>query len=196
MAETLSIRRTLILGLGTTGKEVAEAVAEHLTWQFGGHEKATWVRMLVLETEQPDSPLGDRVLRGGISREEYAPYLNSPRTAGATFDFFDWQDGQSLRAIDNPSAGAGNLRMLGRLCLFHPPTYERLRRRVMSDLSELKQLTPQTVADRLGRADLNVDIHTDTVVYVIGTLCGGTCSGGCADLGYLLKEWYGEGIDT
>ena len=100
MAETLSIRRTLILGLGTTGKEVAEAVAEHLTWQFGGFEKATWVRMLVLETEQPDSPLGDRVLRGGISREEYAPYLNSPRTAGATFDFFDWQDGQSLRAID------------------------------------------------------------------------------------------------
>ncbi len=195
MSETLSIRRTLILGLGTTGKEVAEAVAEHLTWQFGGHEKAAWVRMLVLETEQPVSPLGDRVLRGGISREEYAPYLNAPRTAGAAFDFFDWQDGQSLRAIDNPSAGAGNLRMLGRLCLFHPQTYDLLRRRVMRDLSDLRQLTPQSVADSLGRADLNIDIHTDVVVYVVGTLCGGTCSGGAADMGYLLKEWNGEGID-
>ncbi len=201
MAETLSIRRTLILGLGTTGKEVAEAVAEHLTWQFGGFEKAAWVRLLVLETEQPVSPLGDRVLRGGISREEYAPYLNAPRTAGAEFDFYNWQDGQSLKAIDNPSAGAGNLRMLGRLCLFHSSTssesstYDRLKRRAMADLSALKQLTPQTVADQLGRGELKVDIHTDTVVYVVGTLCGGTCSGGAADMGYLLREWYGDGID-
>ena len=85
MSDTLSIRKTLILGLGTTGKEVAEAVAEHLTWQFGGFEKAAWVRLLVLETEQPTSLLGDRVLRGGISREEYASYLNAPRTAGAAF---------------------------------------------------------------------------------------------------------------
>ncbi len=201
MAETLSIRRTFILGLGTTGKEVAEAVAEHLTWQFGGFEKASWVRLLVVETEQPDSPLGDRIIRAGISREEYAPYLNAPRTAGAEFDFYNWQDGQSLRAIDNPSAGAGNLRMLGRLCVFHSSTssesatYDRLKRRSMAELSALKQLTPQSVADQLGRSDLKVDIHTDTVVYVVGTLCGGTCSGACADMGYLLREWYGDGID-
>jgi hypothetical protein len=201
MSDTLSIRKTLILGLGTTGKEVAEAVAEHLTWQFGGFEKAAWVRLLVLETEQPVSPLGDRVLRGGISREEYAAYLNAPRTAGAAFDFFQWQDAQSLKSIDNPSAGAGNLRMLGRLCLFHSSTsseastYDRLKRRVMSDISALNQLTKQTVADQLGRPDLNVDLHADTVVYVVGTLCGGTCSGGAADMGYLLREWVGHGID-
>jgi Tubulin like len=201
VAETLSIRRTFILGLGTTGKEVAEAVAEHLNWQFGSFEKASWVRLLVVETEQPNSPLGDRVLRAGISREEYAPYLNAPRTAGAEFDFYNWQDGQSLRAIDNPSAGAGNLRMLGRLCVFHSSTnsesatYDRLKRRSMAELSALKQLTPQLVADQLGRSDLKVDIHTDTVVYVVGTLCGGTCSGACADMGYLLREWYGDGID-
>ncbi|MCW3096380.1 MAG: hypothetical protein JWL77_1998 [Chthonomonadaceae bacterium] len=201
MSDTLSIRKTLILGLGTTGKEVAEAVAEHLTWQFGGFEKAAWVRLLVLETEQPTSLLGDRVLRGGISREEYAAYLNAPRTAGAPFDFFQWQDAQSLKAIDNPSAGAGNLRMLGRLCLFHSSTsseastYDRLKRRVIGDISALNQLTKQTVADQLGRPDLNVDIHADTVVYVVGTLCGGTCSGGAADMGYLLREWVGYGID-
>ncbi len=195
MSETLSVRKTLILGLGTTGKEVAEAVAEHLNWQFGGFERAAWVRLLVLETEQPDSALGDRVLRGGITREEYAPYLNAPRTAGASFDFSEWQDGQSLKAIDNPSAGAGNLRMLGRLCLFHAPTYDRLRRRVMSDLSALKQLTPQTIAEQLGLPGQNVNIHTDTVVYVVGTLCGGTCSGGAADMGYLLREWSGDSID-
>jgi hypothetical protein len=201
MSDTLSIRKTLILGLGTTGKEVAEAVAEHLTWQFGGFEKAAWVRLLVLETEQPTSLLGDRVLRGGISREEYAAYLNAPRTAGAAFDFFQWQDAQSLKAIDNPSAGAGNLRMLGRLALFHSSTsseastYDRLKRRVISDISALNQLTKQQVADQLGRPDLNVDIHADTVVYVVGTLCGGTCSGGAADMGYLLREWVGYGID-
>ena len=65
----------------------------------------------------------------------------------------------------------------------------------MGDISALNQLTKQTIADQLGRPDLNVDLHTDTVVYVVGTLCGGTCSGGAADMGYLLREWVGYGID-
>ena len=39
MEGTLAIRRTLILGIGTTGREVAESLAEHPTWQFGGMVK-------------------------------------------------------------------------------------------------------------------------------------------------------------
>lgn len=189
MAGVLAIRRTLVLGLGTTGREVAESLAEHLTWQFGGLERVAWVRLLVLDTEQPVSPLGDRVLWSGMTPEEYAPYIDQPRTAGAEFGFFEWQDGPTLRRITNPSTGAGNLRLLGRLTLFHPRTYNNLRTRVTRDIGELDQITPQVVADRLGEPGRNVNLHSDIVVYVVGTLCGGTCSGGAADLGYLLDVW-------
>ncbi len=155
------------------------------------------MRLLVLETASKVSPLGDRVLHVGIKREDYTLYLNAPRTAGAGFDFAGWQDSRSLSAIDNPSSGAGNLRMLGRLCLFHDDNYQNIQRWVTGDLSYLNGLTPQAVTDSLGETykDTPVDIHPDIVVYVVGTLCGGTCSGGAADMGYLLREWSGDGID-
>lgn len=191
MSNVLQVRKTLVLGLGSTGLEVARQLAEHLTWHYGSFEKAAWVRLLVLETAQPNTELGDRVLWGGMKRSEYQPYLSSPRTTGAEFGFYDWQDGATLSDVQDPADGAGNIRMLGRLCLFHPRTYDNLRRRVIADLSYLDQLTPQTVADTLGNASLNVQIHQGEVnVYVVGTLCGGTCSGGAADLGYLLDVWY------
>lgn len=190
MIGTLSVRKTLVLGLGSTGLHVAEQLAEHLTWQFGGLDRVAWVRLLVVETAQPPSPLGDRVLWTGLNREEYQPYLNNPRTTGSEFGFYDWQDGPTLHDVDDPSAGAGNCRLLGRLCLFHARNYDNLRRRVTSDLSSLAGLTPQQVADQLGQSGQNVRLDEGgTVVYVVGTLCGGTCSGGAADLGYLIDVW-------
>jgi hypothetical protein len=195
MSGILSVRKTLVLGLGSTGLKVAEQLAEHLNWQYGSFEQAAWVRLLVLETAQPHSALGDRVLWGGMTKEEYAPYLSTPRIAGAEFGFYEWQDGPALKDINNPSDGAGNLRMLGRLCLFHPSTYSNLKRRVMEDLAYLNRLTPQLIADRLGEPGREVQIHQGgTVVYVVGTLCGGTCSGGAADLGYLLDVWSNHGV--
>lgn len=188
-SQPLQIRRTLVIGLGTTGKEVAEQLAEHLTWEYGSFEKASWVRMLVLETDKPTSPLGDRVLWSGMTREEFAPYQTTPRTAGAAFNFFEWQDSPTLRVIKHPSTGAGNCRMLGRLCLYHDRTYEQFKMRVSRDLAHLSQITPLSVAEALGQPELRVEFHPDIVVYAVGTLCGGTCSGGAADVGYLIDIW-------
>jgi hypothetical protein len=195
MSGVLAVRKTLVLGLGSTGLQVAEHLAEHLNWQYGSFERAAWVRLLVVETAQPASTLGDRVLWAGMSKEEYLPYITSPRATGATFGFYEWQDGPTLMDIDNPSDGAGNSRLLGRLCLFHPRTYSNLRRRVSEDLAHLQRLTPQAIADDLGDPGLTVTIHEGgTVVYIVGTLCGGTGSGGAADLGYLMDVWSGNSV--
>jgi hypothetical protein len=195
MPGELGVRRTLILGLGTTGLQVAEQVAEHLTWQYGGLEQANWVRLLVLETAQQPSLLGDRLIWVGMENREFVPYRTSPNTAGAEFGFAEWQDGPTISDIPNPADGAGNCRQIGRLCLFHPRTYETVRRRVSVACSELERLTPQQVADSLGEPGLDVRIHEDgVVVYVVGTLCGGTCSGGAADFGYLLRVWTNNAV--
>lgn len=190
MKGTLSVRKTLVLGIGSTGLDVCEQLAEHLTWQYGDFERATWVRLLVLETAQPRSPLADRVIWGGMRRDEYVHYRTSPRATGAEFGFYEWQDGPTLQDVDNPADGAGNCRMLGRLCLFHPRTYNTLRHRVAEDTAALEHLSPKAIADKLGEPGLTVEIdRAGTVVYVVGTLCGGTCSGGAADLGYLVDVW-------
>lgn len=188
----LSIRKTLILGLGTTGREIAENVAEQLTWRYGSLDNTPWVRLLVAETEKPETPLGDRMIHIGIDAFDYDQYRSNPKTKGDEFDFFDWQDGKCLKNITDASVGAGNLRMLGRLCLFHSPNYTKLQARVKRELDSLRDLTKQQIAQALGNPSLEVTEHPDTVVYVVGTLCGGTGSGGCADWGYLIRNWSGE----
>jgi hypothetical protein len=195
MTGILTVRKTLVLGLGSTGLQVCEQLAEHLNWQYGSFERASWVRLLVVETAQPLTMLGDRVLWAGMTKEEYQPYLTNPRTTGVEFGFYEWQDGPTLRDIDNPSDGAGNCRMLGRLCLFHPRTYQNLQRRVTNDISALQQLTPQMIAEALGEPGLTVRVDEGgVVVYVVGTLCGGTGSGGAADLGYLMDVWSNHSV--
>jgi hypothetical protein len=194
---TLQVRRMLVVGVGSTGLRICEQLAEHLTWQYGDFESVTWVRLLVLETAQPKSILGQRVLYGGMSMTEYNPYLEAPRATGADFGFAAWHDEKTLRSINDLSAGAGNCRMLGRLCLYHRRTYDLLRRRVEGEIGELKKLTAQSAKEKLGAtlAERQIAfIEEDTLVYVVGTLCGGTGSGGCADLGYLLSAWTGNSV--
>lgn len=196
-SDALQVRRMLVLGIGSTGLRICEQLAEHLTWQYGDFAKVAWVRLLVLETAQPKSPLGQRVLYGGMSASEYRPYLDAPRATGAEFGFSEWHDEKTLKSIDDPSAGAGNCRMLGRLCLFHRRTYDLLQMRVKQELGELQKLTAQRAKEQIGTmvADLNISfVQEDTLVYVVGTLCGGTGSGGCADLGYLLNAWSGSAV--
>ena len=109
MAESLSVRKTLVLGLGSTGLHVAQQLAEHLTWQYGGFDRASWVRLLVLETAQPQTKLGRPGPLGQMTkREDQAPAFSSPRTTGAEFGFYEWQDGPTLLATSTtlPTAPA------------------------------------------------------------------------------------------
>jgi len=185
----LHVRRTLVIGLGSTGKDVVEKVAEHLNWQFGDFRKVPWVRLLALETVPGGSILGDRLIWSGMTQAEFAPYRNAPNQAGSEFDFPKWQDPATLGPLQDANAGAGNCRMLGRLCLLHPRTYSQLQMRVQKDIGELDQLTEKNIADGLGNPSLMVEKFPEITAYVVGTLCGGTCSGGAADMGYLLEAW-------
>jgi hypothetical protein len=187
-----------VLGIGSTGLEVAEQLAEHLTWQFGDFERAAWVRILVSETAQKDSPLGDRVIWAGMSPGEYTPYVHAPNAAGAEFGFGEWHHRETLSKIDTPSAGAANCRMLGRLCFFHQRTYQKVQKRVMEEHSYLRDLTAKDINKQLRHPDVEAVLLDGTadkvVVYVVGTLCGGTCSGIAPDLGYLIRQWAGDSV--
>ena len=192
---TLNIRKTLVLGLGTTGKEVAEQIAESLKWQYGDFERVSWVKLLVVETEKPSSPLGDRVIHFSISPEEYHEYLSNPMTKGAEFDFASWQNSDVLGSVSNATAGAGNRRMLGRLFLFHQGNYGALEARFKRELSALENLMPKDVTEALKQENLVVNFEDQIAVYVVGTLCGGTCSGVAPDLGYLMRQWSGNSVN-
>ncbi len=188
----LQIARTLVLGIGSTGQQICEQLAEHLTWKYGDYHKAKWVGMLVIETETGDSAMlsDDNRLTVNIDGNDFSQYINNPTVAGQNFDYPKWGRPELLRNIDDISAGAGNIRMAGRLALYH--NYDMVSQRIRNELSKLQNLNESDIAASLDDRNTTIQMYDRTFVYVVGTLCGGTCSGSCVDLGYLLKKWGGE----
>ena len=46
----MRIAETLIIGIGTSGQNICEKVANNLSYKYGDYKKASWVGIKVLET--------------------------------------------------------------------------------------------------------------------------------------------------
>jgi hypothetical protein len=44
-------QRALIIGLGSTGYDICKQLLERVQWEHGGLERAPWLEILILETE-------------------------------------------------------------------------------------------------------------------------------------------------
>ena len=51
MAENMRVFKTLVIGLGSTGTEILESLADRIDWEVGGLARAPWVEFLAVETD-------------------------------------------------------------------------------------------------------------------------------------------------
>ena len=185
----MRIAKTLIIGIGTSGQNVCEGVANNLNSKYGDYKKASWVGIRVLETAHKSDVLekGDFI---GLSVEtkSFSDYISGAPHVGSNFGWNDWGDPNLLKNVGSCiNVGAGNIRMAGRLALFH--NYALISGKITAEIQRLQKLSPAEIQKNLGTKD-NIDVMQGSVnVYVVGSLCGGTGSGCCADLGYLLRVW-------
>jgi rubrerythrin len=85
--------------------------------------------------------------------------------------------------------------MVGRLTLFHDPNYKAVKGKIVrTEIDRLRGLTPREASERFGQRGRDEEVFFEFAedgalrVFVIGTLCGGTCSGACVEFGYLLRS--------
>ena len=208
---TINGRRTLLIGLGSTGAQICNQILERLTWTYDSPDNVPWLKCIVLETMAVGSERllhkSSRSIHLKIDRRDYEHLIRNPDTYHDTLDFSSW-DIPSLTA--NPTvmasgvlAGANNTRILGRLALLHPDNFRTVRTTIMNELDSLG--TGVLTADKASKAfarGLRHSNRTDVVlddniyVYVVGTLCGGTASGSFIDLGYMLQELPGRSVTS
>lgn len=142
-----------------------------------------------------------------ISRDVYQAMLANPAGQEGILHFSRYWDTETLRHIDDISAGVGNVRMAGRLAFFHSANFQAIDRTLPTAVSHLVNLTPMEAAEKRGpllgghnppiqfQADRQADgagAGKSVVIVVVGTLCGGTGSGLCVDLGYYLRDKCGQ----
>lgn len=192
--ERMEVIKTLVIGLGSSGIEVCDLLMERIRWELGDVKRAPWVEFLGIETnETVDTDLreqGDLLLLN-LSAQQYSALLSGHQGYEERLRLSEWADYTVLRSLPGNAVkeGAGNIRMVGRLVfLFH---YDTISREVSKRLNNLRQLTQTAALDRRGEL-LNgenppLEFVGNIRIFVVGTLCGGTCSGMVSDFGFFLR---------
>ncbi|ACO47743.1 tubulin-like doman-containing protein [Deinococcus deserti] len=203
MAQSMRVFKTLVIGMGSTGTEILEALADRIDWEVGGLQRAPWLEFLAVETDvaKPNRFNGtDDFKTLGIPATAWRDILHRPEIHEASIALNTWADAETLAQLPAQSidSGAGHIRMVGRLALLYPPNYSEIKNAITQRVARLRNLTDAQAkaALNVNNAGLEMDVQfavnastgqTGVRVIVVGTLCGGTCSGTASDIGILLR---------
>lgn len=193
-----SVYKTLVVGLGSTGTAIINALAERIGWEIGSASRAPWVRFLALETNPAQAhnldPDDFRPLT--LSATEYSQLVNNPEAYDDSIAMTRWSDPETLKKLPSAavSAGAGHIRMVGRLALLYPNNFNMVRSALDHRMASLRNLTTGEISQALNRDqsklqsfDVSVADPDAIRVFIVGTLSGGTCSGTAGDMGILVR---------
>ncbi|MFC1833695.1 tubulin-like doman-containing protein [Thermodesulfobacteriota bacterium] len=209
----MEIRPTLFVGLGSTGVEIIKKFRRLMYEQFNQAGLPIF-QYLGIETDKNYSAV-DPLLPDEFARKHYekikllhttvaAPTGVRPRldenSSSYDEDLDEWLNPEMLKPAYAVLSGAGSIRMLGRLALWE--NWKDIKLALANADQELrnpggKEESVTLLRQRLvGEGEeINVLNHYD--VYILGTLCGGSCGGMIVDMAYLIQKLAGmHGILT
>ena len=201
------IKPTLFVGLGTTGLKILKNVRQ-LMFEEYGQEGLPIFRYVSIETDggidATDDSLIDeiQVVRATIPTTTPISDKLDPNQPENVYNehLKKWLDPELLNYVAAFTAGAANIRMAGRLCLWEnweavsntltnariaisaPDTMQK----AVNTLTEhyTAKAHPVPVGGPINGAGLNV--------YIVGSLCGGSCSGMLVDVAYFCRHLIGN----
>ena len=199
------IRPALFIGLGTTGRDILEYLYELMLEHYGSDtlNKLPIFKFVVFETHE-----------GNITKSKNIEMKHLTITnPGSIKDHLeekeylkDWLDMNLLKVSGGKfTTGADNGRMAGKLCLWEnwDKVKEVLSGRGGVDRGAKSIIDPKNIDvsedslrwyyDKIGKSyDKSKKLIKDQpIVYIVGTLYGGTCSGIFIDIAYFVKDVFG-----
>ena len=203
---TMKVSKALVIGLGSTGTRICNQLAERLEWELGSLEAASFVKFLCIETDESEkSRLQGRgdFLPISLSKEDYTRIISNPAQYSEHLLAGDWADIPTLRKLSSGAVtkGAGNIRMVGRLTFLHKDCYDKVSRAVSKRVAQLSNDVDERSAtqEQAVGADgevRQIEFSPGIPVFVVGSLCGGTCSGLASDFGLFLQAALPESFTT
>ena len=204
------IKPTLFVGLGTTGTNIIKSLRQ-LMFEEYGHAGLPIFRYIAIETDGNEKGI-DPELRLTNQMQNYerievisatiqntAPIYNkiNPNHTRYNRHLADWLYPELLK-VETHSFGAGakNIRMAGRLCLWEnwgemQQKVERARAAIIAqDTTEKAQDLLKRYYQSKGRQLPQEGLIDDGAinVYIVGSLCGGSCSGMLIDVAYYFRS--------
>ena len=193
------ITPTIFVGLGTTGKEILVKLRELMSEEYG-HAGLPLFRYIAIETHgevnvQNTNQMDDyeriNLIRATIPNISPVRLKLTPGEPLHNPDLVDWLDPELLKIeAGGFMDGASNIRMAGRLCLWEnwpdvQATFANAIGAIMAPATKRKAINILTERQQIAGHPLD---DTGSIrVYVLGSLCGGSCSGMLIDVGYFFR---------
>ena len=193
------ITPTLFVGLGTTGTNILIKLRELMAEEYG-HAGLPLFRYIAIETHgevnvkntnQMDDYERINLIRATIPNVKPIRLKLTPREPLHNPHLVDWLDRELLKIeAGGFMDGASNIRMAGRLCLWEnwpdiQTTFANAIGAIMAPATKRK--TINILTERKKIAGHPLDDTGSIKVYVLGSLCGGSCSGMLIDVGYFFR---------
>lgn len=198
------INPSLLVGLGTTGTDILMELRRLIFEEFG-EPGLPLIKMVGIETDNRKQTK-DRdinidynidyhkieMVHIGISDTQFIHEMLTYGTPVFHKDLKDWLDPEVLK-LASYSHGARHIRMAGRLCLWLAwdnvrATLNQAYNSLLADRNKLR--TEHILKSYFERKNIPVQAidNRNPLVTVVGTFCGGTCSGTFIDVAYLLRD--------
>jgi len=186
---------TLVIGLGSSG---LEAINELQRWMYVtfGKNRLPIFQYVCFDSDlryTPDcTPDGNEIdfhqLRVDGYQHAMEELQQNPSVSA------DWIDPKLPQQVLGEAFGAGGVRPIGRLLLWGGGNFNIAYQAISRAWQDI--VRPNAVNEL--PPDLQQNFVHEPVVYIIGTLGGGTCSGTFIDIGYMVQQICGavEQIET
>ena len=197
------IKPTLFVGLGTTGTNILKTLRTLMSEEYKNSGLPVF-RYVAIETREAET--GDnlaqiedyeRITVVNATIEETSPIRNKLDSRHPNYNshLTDWLNSSLLNKIQSFRDGASNIRMAGRLCLWE--NWENVRTTLSNARNEI--IEPNNIQNtsnilRQHYEGKNLEVpdrlvnHNGIDVYIVGSLCGGSCSGMFVDMAYFLRS--------
>lgn len=199
--QTHEVSKSLIIGLGTSGVEICERIAERLEGEYGSLRSCPWVQFLCVETDSGGKrdKLSDDFVTIGFDEGTFNDMRRRPEIF-SSIGLQKWMDERTVSKLPegHTRSGARNIRMIGRMVFLEDQSFRHVKLHLQNRLEILQHLAPQAAQMARGPRPngddepIRFNPPGQIRLYVVGTLCGGTCSGSVCDFGLLLKSLVGQ----
>ena len=194
------ITPTIFVGLGTTGTNILKNLRELMAEEYG-HAGLPLFRYIAIETHgevnvQNRNQMEDyeriNLIRATIPHVKPIDLKLTPGEPLHNPHLADWLDRELLKIeAGGFMDGASNIRMAGRLCLWENwanvrATFDNAIGAIMAPATKRKTINILTERNKI--AEHPLDDTGSIKVYVLGSLCGGSCSGMLIDVGYFFRH--------
>lgn len=198
---TSKISPCIFVGLGTTGLRILEELRK-LVYEEYGVAGLPCFRYIVIETNQ-DSTADDLFIPYKPASYEQIKLIHIPipdlDSIKTPVKKADWLDPKILSLTQRSFIyGAGHRRQIGRLCLWEnwsaiePVIIDAVRN--VNSMSSRKETETFLKEKYFPRKHIEIENPNESLVcatpdvYIVGTLCGGTCSGTFIDIAYTFHH--------